>query len=553
MSRSSVARSAPVHGVAAMGVRPEVPVANCDRTTADSIWYLEQVLTSKVYDVCIETPLQEMSRLSERVGSSILVKREDMQPVFSFKLRGAYNMIANLPQERLDKGIITASAGNHAQGVAMSAKHLGCKAIIAMPTVTPAIKVNSVRRLGAEVVLVGENFDETKGYAVARSEADGMQFIPPFDHPLVIAGQGTIGMEILRACTQPIDAIFVPVGGGGLIAGIAAYVKRLKPEVLIIGVEPEGANAMFESLRTGAHAVLDKVDTFADGVAVKTTGTETLRIARDLVDDVILVDTDEICVAIKDIFEDTRSITEPSGALAVAGAKKWLEASGHSNKRVVAITSGANMNFDKLRTVAERSGSNEGEEALLHSMMKERKGEFLRFVETLGGAGVKRAGDRTKITRFITEFKYRYNQDYTSRTGEAQVFYSVATASSEDSEVLVSELNKAGLKTVNLSKNELAKSHIRFMGGGGSPIDKERFFKVDFPETPGALTRFLTLLGDKFNISLFHYRYTGQNVGDVFLGILPMEESEVGDFQAIISELDWSCTDMTDDPACQFV
>jgi threonine dehydratase len=312
----------------------------CDLATADGIWYLEQILTAKVYDVCKETDLHEMTRLSERIGSSILVKREDQQPVFSFKLRGAYNMIANLPQDQLDKGIITASAGNHAQGVAFSAKHVGCKAIIAMPTVTPAIKYNSVKRLGAEIVLVGENFDETKAWALEQSEKQDMIFIPPFDHPLVIAGQGTIGMEILRQCTRPIDAIFVPVGGGGLIAGIAAYVKRLRPDIKIIGVEPTGANAMYRSLREGTKVMLDKVDTFADGVAVKTTGFETLRICRELVDDVVLCDTDEICVAIKDIFEDTRSITEPSGALAVAGAKKWLADGAHSNKRVIAITSG---------------------------------------------------------------------------------------------------------------------------------------------------------------------------------------------------------------------
>jgi len=523
----------------------------CDLATADGIWYLEQILTAKVYDVCIETALQEMSRLSERVGNSILVKREDTQPVFSFKLRGAYNMIANLPQAQLDKGIITASAGNHAQGVAMSAKHLGCKAVIAMPTVTPDIKVNSVKRMGAEVVLVGENFDETKAYALERSAKDGLVFIPPFDHPLVIAGQGTIGMEILRQCTRPIDAIFVPVGGGGLIAGIAAYVKRLRPEIQIIGVEPTGANAMYQSLRGNTKVVLDKVDTFADGVAVKTTGEETLRLCRDLVDDVVLCDTDEICVAIKDIFEDTRSITEPSGALAVAGAKKWLASGKHSNKRVVAITSGANMNFDKLRLVADRAGSGTKEEAMLASSMPEKKGEFQKFINILSGAGLARGSGG----RAITEFRYRYNAELTGKTGDAKVFYSVDTASREDTEKLVSELNAAGLTTKDLTKNDLAARHIRYMGSGGAaPLPKERFFRIAFPEKPGALRRFLDTISDHYNISLFHYRSSGDLIGGVFLGVAPMEDGDVDAFKdTIVSELGWQVEDVTADEACDML
>lgn len=524
----------------------------CDLATADGIWYLEQILTAKVYDVCIETELQEMSRLSERVGNSILVKREDTQPVFSFKLRGAYNMISNLPQAQLDQGIITASAGNHAQGVAMSAKHLGCKAVIAMPTVTPAIKVNSVRRLGAEVVLVGENFDETKAYALERSASENMVFIPPFDHPLVIAGQGTIGMEILRQCTRPIDAIFVPVGGGGLIAGIASYVKRLRPDIKIFGVEPSGANALYQSLRSGNKVVLDKVDTFADGVAVKTTGEETLRLCRELVDDVVLCDNDEICVAIKDMFEDTRSITEPSGALAVAGAKRWLAEGGHENKRVVAITSGANMNFDKLRLVADRAGSGNKEEAMLTSTMKETKGEFKNFINILSGAGLSRG---SKVGgRAITEFKYRFNKEMTEKSGNAKVFYSVDTASREDTELLVSQLNAAGLTTTDLTKNELAVRHVRYMSGGGTPLAKERFFKVAFPERPGALRRFLDTISDRFNISLFHYRFSGDLIGNVFVGVAPMEAAEVAAFQQeIVGELGWDCEDMTNDEACEML
>jgi len=427
----------------------------------------------------------------------------------------------------------------------MSAKHLGCRAVIAMPTVTPAIKVNSVKRLGADVVLVGENFDETKAYAVDRGLKDGMVFIPPFDHPLIIAGQGTCGMEILRQCTKTVDAIFIPVGGGGLIAGIASYVKRLRPDIKIIGVEPVGANALFVSLRDNVKAVLDKVDTFADGVAVKTMGIETLRICRELVDSVILVDTDEICVAIKDIFEDTRSITEPSGALAVAGAKKWLEQNEHKGKRVIAITSGANMNFDKLRTVADRSGSSEKEEAMLTSTIKEKKGEFLRFMDVLGKAGL----SRSPGGRSITEFRYRYNEEFSYKTGDAKVFYSVETVSRTDTELLVNELNEAGLQTIDLTKNDLARAHVRFLSGGGSMKPNERFFKVDFPERPGALRRFLEAISDRYNISLFHYRSTGQLVGGVFLGISQLTESGSIAFQAKVAELGWACVDMTDNEA----
>ncbi|EKX48314.1 hypothetical protein GUITHDRAFT_86078 [Guillardia theta CCMP2712] len=515
----------------------------------DGVWYLEQILTAKVYDVAVETPLHDMPRLSERLegGNMIMAKREDMQPVFSFKLRGAYNMIANLDQAQLDRGVITASAGNHAQGVAMSAKHLGCRAVIAMPTVTPAIKVNSVKRMGAEVVLVGDNFDETKAYALERSEKDNMVFIPPFDHPLVIAGQGTIGLEILRQCSKPIDAIFIPVGGGGLIAGVAAYVKRLRPDIKIIGVEPTGADAMYRSLKEKKQVVLDKVDTFADGVAVKTVGSLTFKLALELVDEIVLVDTDEICVAIKDIFEDTRSITEPSGALAVAGAKKWLTDGAKKGSRVVAITSGANMNFDKLRLVADRAGSGEKEEAMLASIIPEKKGEFRKFINILSKSGLKRGGSQS---RSITEFKYRYNERFTSQTGNAQVFYSVDTANRKDTETLVQELNDSGLKTLDLSKNELAKEHIRFLAGGGTRAADERLFKIEFPERPGSLRSFLDVLGEDWNISLFHYRATGQLVGSVLLGVSPMGEKDVQTFKAAIAELGWACVDTSDNVAC---
>eukprot|EP00290_Baffinella_frigidus_P006711 CAMPEP_0180131270 /NCGR_PEP_ID=MMETSP0986-20121125/8326_1 /TAXON_ID=697907 /ORGANISM="non described non described, Strain CCMP2293" /LENGTH=645 /DNA_ID=CAMNT_0022071127 /DNA_START=78 /DNA_END=2015 /DNA_ORIENTATION=+ len=519
----------------------------CDMSQADGIWYLEQILTAKVYEVCKETALQEMSRLSERVGNTILAKREDTQPVFSFKIRGAFNMIANLSEEQRAGGIITASAGNHAQGVAMSAKHLGCKAIIVMPTVTPSIKVSAVRRLGAEVVLVGDNFNEAQAYATRRSGEEKLVFIPPFDHPLVIAGQGTIGLEILRQCTKPIHAIFIPVGGGGLIAGVASYVKRLRPDIKIIGVEPTGANAMYRSLKEGTRVVLDQVDTFADGVAVKMVGEEPLRICRSLVDEVVLVDTDDICSSIKDIFEDTRSITEPSGALAVAGAKKYLADNNMQGERVVAICSGANMNFDKLRVVADRTAAGEREEAILSSKIPETPGAFKRFVNILSDAGVKRGGG---LNRTISEFKYRYSSRSGTDQGMAQVWYAVETNDREDAELLVQTLNEAGLVTTDLSKNELAKEHIRFLGsGGGAPLADERFFQIEFPERVGSLRVFLDTLGEDFNISLFHYRQTGQMVGRVFLGVAPLTKDKEADFLARIDSLGWSWKDMTDNEA----
>ena len=342
----------------------------------------------------------------------------------------------------------------------------------------------------------------------------------------------------------------MPVGGGGLIAGIAAYVKRLRPDIKIMGVEPSGANALYQSLRSGRKVVLDKVDAFADGVAVKTTGEETLRLCRELVDDVVLCDTDEICVAIKDMFEDTRSITEPSGALAVAGAKKWLAEGAHKNKRVVAITSGANMNFDKLRLVADRAGSGDKEEAMLTSTMKETKGEFRKFIQILSGAGISRGSGG----RAITEFKYRYNKEMTEKSGNAKVFYAVDTASREDTESLVSQLNEAGLTTSDLTKNELAVRHVRYMSGGGTPLAKERFFRVAFPERPGALRLFLDKISDRFNISLFHYRFSGDLIGNVFLGIAPMEEAEAAAFQAeVAGELGWDCEDMTENDACDML
>lgn len=517
----------------------------CDLYTSHGIWYLEQILQARVYDVAVETPLTHLTGVSTKTGNTVLAKREDMQPVFSFKIRGSYNMIASLPEEAQKKGIITASAGNHAQGCAYSGMKLGIKAVICMPKVTPSIKVNNVKRFGGDVVLTGDNFDETLKYALQRAEEEGLVFIPPFDHPLVIAGQGTVGLEILRQFTKaPIHAIFCPVGGGGLIAGIATYVKRVNPAIKIIGVEPYGACALYKSFKAGERIRLDQVDTFADGVATKAVGEECWRIARQLVDDVVLVDTDEICIAIKDIFEDTRSISEPSGALSLAGLKKYALEHGLQDENLVCISSGANMNFDKLKVVCDRSGAGTQESALLVSSLVEQPGEFLKFVKTLVHSGNMGAGGRS-----ISEFKYRYNAEKTRETGTAQVFYSVTTNGREDTELMVQSLNEAGLETMDLSKSELAKDHLRFMTGGGSIVPMEHFFSIEFPERPGALEAFLERIGEKYNISLFHYRDEGGLIGKVFLGICPLEDAEVTEFLELVEGLGWFCVEETKNSA----
>eukprot|EP00613_Pedinella_sp_CCMP2098_P001741 CAMPEP_0171616530 /NCGR_PEP_ID=MMETSP0990-20121206/13520_1 /TAXON_ID=483369 /ORGANISM="non described non described, Strain CCMP2098" /LENGTH=605 /DNA_ID=CAMNT_0012180789 /DNA_START=28 /DNA_END=1846 /DNA_ORIENTATION=- len=544
--------------------------------------YLEMILAAKVYDVCVETALTPMSRLSDRLGAQVMCKREDTQPVFSFKLRGAYNMIANLPESERAKGIITASAGNHAQGVAFSAMKLGCSAIIAMPLVTPDIKVDSVRRLGADVRLVGDNFDETSAFAQALSKEKGMRYIPPFDDPLVIAGQGTIGLELLRqAPNAELDAVFLPVGGGGLISGVGAYLKRVRPDIKIIGVEPFGACAMHDSLIAGHRVRLDKVDTFADGVAVKMVGVEPFRICQEVVDEMVLVDTDEICAAIKDIFEDTRSITEPSGALAVAGAKKWLKqqhaaSSSSTDERrqlkVCAVASGANMNFERLRVVAERAGIGEAAmaagkqgvkaEAMLATFIPEVKGSFRELVHQLLELGVSRPNDgSTTETRdgptSITEFKYRFNP---RQEGRATIFYSIETSSDGspggDDPVanLVHDLNEAGLDTYDLSKNDLSKDHVRYLAGGAAPGLREDLFRIEFPEKPGALRSFLDGLGDAFNISLFHYRSTGTVTGGVLVGVdlgPPSEKGREAFEKVVVGDLGWACVCETDNIAAK--
>ncbi|KAL6909451.1 hypothetical protein ACP4OV_001732 [Aristida adscensionis] len=470
--------------------------------------YLTSVLSSKVYDVAIESPLQLAGKLSERLGVNLWIKREDLQPVFSFKLRGAYNMMAKLSPEQLERGVICSSAGNHAQGVALSAQRLGCDAVIVMPVTTPEIKWQSVKRLGATVVLKGDSYDEAQAYAKQRCEEEGRTFIPPFDHPDVITGQGTVGMEIVRQLQGPLHAIFVPVGGGGLIAGIAAYVKRVRPEVKIIGVEPSDANAMALSLCHGKRVMLEHVGGFADGVAVKTVGEETFRLCRELVDGIVMVSRDAICASIKDMFEEKRSILEPAGALALAGAEAYCKYYGLKGESVVAITSGANMNFDRLRLVTELADVGRKREAVLATFLPEEQGSFKKFAELVGRMN-------------ITEFKYRYD----SNTKDALVFYSVGIYTDDELGAMMGRMESAKLKTVNLTDNDLVKDHLRYFIGGRSEVKDELVYRFIFPERPGTLMNFLDAFSPRWNISLFHYRAQGETGANVLVGIqVPQED-----------------------------
>ncbi len=470
--------------------------------------YLTAILTARVYEVAHESPLERAPNLSARMGNHIWLKREDLQPVFAFKLRGAYNKMAGLSADALAAGVITASAGNHAQGVALAAQKLGCHATIVMPTPTPQIKVQAVRARGAETILHGDTYDDAYAYALQLAVKTGATYVHPYDDPAVIAGQGTIAMEILRQHSAPIDAIFVPVGGGGLIAGMAAYVKRLKPGIKIIGVEPEDADAMAQSLVAGQRVLLPQVGIFADGVAVKQVGEETFRLAQQYVDEVLRVNNDAICAAIKDVFEDTRSILEPSGALSVAGAKLWCAREQLSNATVIAIASGANMNFDRLRHIAERAELGERREAILAVTIPERPGSFKTFCSLLG-------------TRNITEFNYRYaNQQ------AAHVFVGLQITSGDSVGTLISRLHQEKLTAIDLTDNEMAKLHVRHLVGGHAPQAKnERIYRFEFPERPGALMQFLNTLGERWNISLFHYRNHGADYGRVLTGIqVPPEQ-----------------------------
>lgn len=495
--------------------------------------YLDRILIARVYDVAIESPLDAMPLLSTRMNANVLLKREDLQPVFSFKLRGAYNKIHHMRlRGEIQNGVIAASAGNHAQGVALAAQRLGLRAVIVMPTTTPAIKVNAVRRRGGEVVLHGDAYDEAYAHACQLSEHEGLSFIHPFDDPDIIAGQGTIGMEILRQHPDPIEAVFVPVGGGGLIAGVAAYIKHLRPNTRVIGVEPEDAACMHAALAADERVILPQVGLFADGVAVKQAGAETFRIARACVDEIILVSTDEMSAAIKDIFDDTRAIAEPAGALAIAGLKRYAARTNNATGTLIAINSGANMNFDRLRHIAERADLGEQREALFAVTIPERPGSFLSFCNTLG-------------RRSITEFNYRYND-----RRDAHIFVGVQlNGGASEKETLIHELQAQHYPVLDMSGNEMAKLHMRHMvGGHAQRVEHEIIYRFEFPERPGALLQFLTRMGAEWNISLFHYRNHGADYGRVLVGI-QVPSAERQGFEGFLKDLGFPYWDETDNPA----
>lgn len=493
--------------------------------------YLERVLNAKVYDVAIETPLEPAPLLSARIGNNLLLKREDMQPVFSFKLRGAYNRMANLTEDERRRGVICASAGNHAQGVALSAKVLGVRAVIVMPTTTPDIKVAAVRKRGGEIVLAGESFSDAYDYALQVAEKEGLTFVHPYDDPDVIAGQGTVAMEILRHHNKPIHAVFCAVGGGGLVSGVAAYIKRLRPDIRVIGVEAVDSEAMRLSLEKGELVTLDQVGLFADGAAVKRVGEECFRLAQKYVDEMIVVTNDAICAAIRDVFDDTRSILEPAGAMSVAGAKEYARRTGISGETLVAVTSGANMNFDRLRFVAERAEIGEKREAILGVTIPEIPGSFRSFMQTIG-------------SRNITEFNYRYNGSQ-----DAHVFVGLNVTKPSETDDLIASCEEAGLKAINLSDNEMAKTHLRHLVGGRAPnLQNERIFRFVFPERPGALMSFLEALRASWNITLFHYRNHGADFGRV-LTAMQVPENEQADFERFLNQLGYQWVEETHNPA----
>ncbi|KAF6147486.1 hypothetical protein GIB67_021312 [Kingdonia uniflora] len=551
-----------------LGAIPEPYEESDGEDDVSDITYLTNILSSKVYDVAIESPLEYATKLSENVGANIWLKREDLQPgsfrfeldsfdlgickilriddvfvlqggyrVFSFKLRGAYNMMAKLSRDQLKKGVICSSAGNHAQGVALAAKKLNCDAVIVMPVTTPEIKWKSVERLGATVVLIGDSYDEAQTYAKQRAVKEGRTFVPPFDHPDIIMGQGTVGMEIHRQANDPLHAIdslhaiFVPVGGGGLIAGIAAFVKQVSPEVKIIGVEPADANAMALSLHLGQRVMLEQVGGFADGVAVKTVGEETFRLCRKWVDGVVFVNRDAICASIKNMFEEKRSILEPAGALALAGAEAYCKYYGLKDENVVAITTGANMNFDRLRLVTELANVGRQREAVLATFMPETPGSFKRFCELVGPMN-------------ITEFKYRYD----GCQKEAVVLYSVGLHKPSELAAMVNRMESSQLRTLNFTTNDLVKDHLRHLMGGQSNLEDEVIFRFVFPERPGALNKFLNAFCPLWNISLFHYRSQGESGANVLVGI-QVASSEMDEFRSCANSLGFDYTDESDNAA----
>jgi threonine dehydratase len=501
---------------------------------ADLLAYLRRILNAKVYDVAIKTPLETANTISERIGNTVLIKREDQQPVRSFKLRGAYNKMAQLSPSQLKKGVIAASAGNHAQGVALGAARLGCKAIIVMPTTTPQVKVDAVLARGAQVVLHGESYNDAYNHSLKLQDKHGYTVVHPFDDPDVIAGQGTIAKEILDAHTGPLDAIFVAIGGGGLISGVAAYVKAVRPEVQIIGVQTHDSDAMLQSVHAKKRVTLNDVGLFADGTAVRLVGSETFRVCEALVDDYVVVDTDAVCAAIKDIYLDTRSIVEPSGALALAGLKAYAAKHKLKNKTLAAIACGANMNFDRLRFVAERADVGEHREAVFAVTLPEERGSFKRFCETIADMG----------SRSITEFNYRMNN-----TTTAHVFVGIATNGAADAAAVGKGFKKAGFAALDLTQDELAKSHLRHLVGGRcASATNEVLYRFEFPERPGALMKFLNTVPEGLNISLFHYRNHGADYGKILVG-MQVPPKQRGAFKAFLKDLGYAHWDETGNPA----
>ena len=494
--------------------------------------YLDRINNARVYEVATETPLEEARGLSARLSNRVLMKREDLQPVFSFKLRGAYNKIAGLSDEEAANGVICSSAGNHGQGVALAAQRRGIRAVIVMPVTTARIKINAVRELGGEVVLHGDSYDDAYARARELELEEKLSFIHPFDDPDVIAGQGTIGVEILRQADGPLDVVFVPIGGGGLIAGIALYIKSMQPGIRIVGVEPEDSAAMRDSLRAGSPVTLERVGIFADGVAVRRVGDETFRICQQHVDEIITVDTDQICAAIRDIFEETRSIVEPAGGLTIAAAKKYVAANNVTGQTLVTINCGANLNFDRLRHIAERAAIGEQQEMLLAAEIPEEPGSFRHFCETIGRRG-------------ITEFNYRY-----SDSKNAHIFAGIQLQRGLDERrELLDQLQQAGYKVVDLSDNELAKLHLRHMvGGHSSSVANERLFRFEFPERPGALLDFLNAIGTDWNISLFHYRNHGSDYGRILAGI-DVKNADAAELESHLAALGYPYWEESDNPA----
>ncbi|TWU19118.1 threonine ammonia-lyase, biosynthetic [Allorhodopirellula heiligendammensis] len=495
--------------------------------------YLQRILNAKVYDVAVESPLDLANRLSARLNNQIWLKREDTQPVHSFKLRGAYNKMVHLSADQLARGVICASAGNHAQGVALSARQLGCRAVVVMPVTTPSLKADAVAALGGEVILHGDSYSDAYAHAMELMQEHQYVFVHPFDDPDVIAGQGTIGMEILRQHQRPLHAVFVAIGGGGLISGVAAYIKAVRPEIKVIGVQMSDSNAMIQSIQAGRPVPLADVGLFSDGTAVKKVGDETFRLTQELVDDYVTVDTDAVCAAIKDAFEDTRSILEPAGAMGIAGMKQYIAQHNLRGEELVAITCGANMNFDRLRFVAEQAEAGEGREALFAVTIPEARGSFMRLCQTIG-------------QRNVTEFSYRLSDEK-----EAHVLVGLTIQSRGDVPHISQSLSAEGFATLDLVDDDLSKAHLRYMVGGRSRLgENERLYRFEFPERPGALMRFLSTMHPNWNISLFHYRNQGADYGRILVGIQVPDE-ELSAFAEFIDSLGYRCTDESNNPVYQ--